>query len=352
MSSRRGSRRAAIQAGLRHVSDGESGIRRVRRGRGFTYVRASGRTVRDAATIDRIEALAIPPAWQDVWICADARGHLQATGRDARGRKQYRYHADWRTTRDDSKYARLSEFAEVLPRLRARVDRDLSRSDMSRERVLATVVRLLERTLMRVGNDEYARTNQSFGLTTIRDRHVQVDGDTMRFRFKGKSGKVHEIEARDPRAARVVKRCRRLPGQELFGYRDDDGVDRDVGSADVNAYLHEATGGDFTAKDFRTWAGTVVAAVALSGFEPPESDREASRTINEAIDQVAAALGNTRAIARNSYVHPAVVDAYRDGTLAAAFDRRVRRVRGLTRPETVVARLIAGAAATRAKRSA
>lgn len=308
--------------------------------------------MRDRATLERIRALAIPPAWNDVWICDDAQGHLQATGRDARGRKQYRYHPRWREVRDENKYARMEAFCSALPKLRAKVDRDLSRSGLQRERVLAAVVRLLERTLMRVGNDEYARSNGSYGLTTLRTKHVEVHGENLRFRFKGKSGKVHEIDAKDPRAARVVRRCRRLPGQTLFGYRDEEGVDRSIDSGDVNDYLREATGSDFTAKDFRTWAGTVVAAIALASFEPPDSESEAARCINEAIDEVAAALGNTRAIARKSYVHPAILDAYRDGSLIEAWDRKTRRLRGLSRAETIVARILRERAPAQAPKSA
>lgn len=277
-----------------------------------------------------------------MWICRDERGHIQATGRDARGRKQYRYHPKWRTARDESKFSRLSDFAGALPRLRATIDRDLSRSGLPRRRVLATVVRLMERTLIRVGNDEYARTNGSFGITTMRSQHVTVTGDRITFCFRGKSGKVHQIDAEDPRAARVVRRCDRLPGRELFEYIDESGRRCDVTSGDVNAYLREATKRDFTAKDFRTWAGTVVAGIVLAAADPPESDADATRTINAAVDQVAAALGNTRAIARNSYVHPAVIDAYRNGTLADAFDRRTRRIPGLSKAETIVARVLAG----------
>lgn len=339
-------------ARLRHVRAGEAGIRRIRSGRGFRYTDARGKPVRAAATLQRIRALAIPPAWDHVWICADERGHIQATGRDARGRKQYRYHPLWRASRDEDKFARLTDFAASLPRLRAKVRRDLARPGLGRECVLATVVRLLERTLIRVGNDEYARTNGSFGLTTMRGRHVDVEGVRIRFRFKGKSGKTHEVDATDPQAARIVRRCARLPGHELFEYLDEDGKRRDVQSGDVNDYLREATRHEFTAKDFRTWAGTVIAGIVLGAADPPETDAEATRAINAAVDEVAAALGNTRAIARNSYVHPAIVEAYRDGTLASAFGRRTRRIEGLSKAETIVARVLAAREDAAAARSA
>lgn len=342
----------ASAAGLRYVSDETPGITRQRSGTAFRYRHPDGRVVRERRTLARIRAIAIPPAWTEVWICSRDDGHVQATGRDARRRKQYRYHPRWREIRDETKYARLREFAAALPKLRAKVDRDLARSGLPRERVLAAVVRLLERTLMRVGNDEYARENGSFGLTTLRAKHVTVDGEAMRFRFKGKSGKVHEIDAKDPRAARVVRKCRRLPGQTLFGYLDDEGVDRTVGSGDVNEYLREATGSDFTAKDFRTWAGTVVAAIVLAAADPPASDAEAARGINEAIDEVAGALGNTRAIARTSYVHPEILEAYREGTLMEAWGRRTRRIRGLSRAETIVARILRDRAGAVVEKSA
>ncbi|MFL5679730.1 MAG: DNA topoisomerase IB [Chloroflexota bacterium] len=311
-------REVARQAGLRYSSDGDTGIRRQRRGKGFTYIDAEGRTVTDAATLDRIRALAIPPAWTDVWICRWPNGHIQATGRDARGRKQHRYHARWREARDESKFGRMVEFGEALPAIRERTDADLAKPGLPREKVLATVVRLLELTLIRVGNDEYARLNRSFGLTTLRDRHVRIDGSRVRFRFRGKSGLQHEVGIADRRLARVVKRCQELPGQELFQYVDDDGTVRDVASDDVNEYLREISGGDFTAKDFRTWAGTVLAYRALRALEPASSATDAKRKVVAAMRETAGRLGNTPAVARQSYVHPAVVEAYMDGKVGGA----------------------------------
>ena len=309
---------AATDAGLRYVTDASPGIRRVRSGRGFRYVDPDGATVRDPVTLARIRALAIPPAWIDVWICRSANGHIQATGRDARGRKQYRYHQLWHETRDADKYARLIAFARVQPKIRRRVEKDLARQGIPREKVLALVVRLLELTLIRVGNDEYARLNSSFGLTTMRGRHVRVGGSAIRFRFRGKSGRQHEVGLRDRRLARVVRRCQELPGQELFGYLDEAGETRDVTSEDVNAYLREVSGLDITAKDFRTWVGTVLAYRALRALQPAESPTAAKRNVVEAIREIAGRLGNTAAVARKSYVHPAVLEAYMDGEIGGA----------------------------------
>ena len=306
---------AARLAGLRYVSDRQPGLARRERRGGFVYVDASGRRVRDPATLDRIRRLAIPPAWRDVWICPLAHGHLQAVGRDARGRKQYRYHARWRTTRDETKYTRLLAFAEALPKIRARVDADLARPGLPREKVIATVVRLLETTLIRIGNEEYARDNGSFGLTTLRARHVDIAGSTVRFSFRGKGGRTHEVGVRDPRVARVVRRCQELPGQELFQYVDEDGARRTIGSADVNDYVREAGGESFTAKDFRTWAGTVLAALALATIGPVEGVTRAKRSLNDAIKAVSTVLGNTPAVCRRCYVHPGVIEAYADGVV-------------------------------------
>ena len=311
-------REVARQAGLRYSSDADKGIRRQRRGRGFTYLDADGRTIRDRVTLERVRSLAIPPAWTDVWICRWPNGHIQATGRDARGRKQHRYHARWREARDESKFGRMVAFGEALPAIRERTEADLARPGLPREKVLATVVRLLELTLIRVGNDEYARLNRSFGLTTLRDRHARIDGSRVRFRFRGKSGLQHEVGITDRRLARVVKRCQELPGQELFQYVDDDGVVRDVASDDVNAYLREISGGDFTAKDFRTWAGTVLAYRALRALEPASSTTDAKRKVVAAMRETAGRLGNTPTVARQSYVHPAVVSAYMDGAVGGA----------------------------------
>ncbi len=306
----------AKSAGLRYVTDAMPGIRRERAGRGFRYRDADGRPVRDRATLKRIKALGIPPAWTDVWISPLSNGHLQATGRDARGRKQYRYHSRWREVRDETKFNRMLAFGRALPALRQRVAADLARPGLPREKVLAAVVQLLEQTMIRVGNTEYARSNDSFGLTTMRDDHVEVNGASLRFSFRGKSGKEHSVDLRDRRLAGIVKRCRDLPGQELFQYLDETGEPSTIGSADVNAYLREATGDDFTAKDFRTWAGTVLCARELQAEERPESDGDAKRRIVEAIEAVARCLGNTPTICRKYYVHPSVLDAYLAGALS------------------------------------
>jgi DNA topoisomerase-1 len=268
--------------------------------------------------LERIRALAIPPAWTDVWICPYPAGHLQATGRDARGRKQYRYHQRWRTRRDDAKFERLIDFARVLPRVRAHCDADLASPGLSREKVLAAVVRLLETTLIRVGNDEYARLNRSFGLTTLRTRHARVSGTSIRFRFRGKSGRQHEVGLRDRRLARVIRRCQDLPGQDLFQYVGDDGEPHDIGSDDVNAYLREISGAAITAKDFRTWAGTVLAYRALRALAPGDDELASRRNVVEAVRLTSDRLGNTPAVARRSYVHPAILEAYLDGSIGGA----------------------------------
>jgi DNA topoisomerase-1 len=307
--------RAAASAGLRYVTDAMPGITRKRAGRAFSYRDPQGDVIKERRDLARIRALAIPPAWTGVWICPDPNGHLQATGRDARGRKQYRYHAQWRTVRDAHKFDRTLVFAGALPRIRARVDADLRRHGLPREKVLATIVRLLETTLIRVGNAEYARDNKSYGLTTFRDRHVDFEGAELAFEFRGKSGKLHQVSIRDRRLARIVRACQELPGQELFQYVDAEGARRDVDSADVNAYLQEITGEPFTAKDFRTWAGTVLASLALSEFESFDTRAAAKRNVTRAIEQVAERLGNTVAVCRKSYIHPAILDAYLDGSL-------------------------------------
>ena len=315
--------RSARAAGLRYVTDEQAGITRRRRGRGFQYLAPDGRTIADRAERARIDSLAIPPAWTDVWICASPKGHIQATGRDARGRKQYRYHPRWREVRDETKYHRLAAFARALPRIRRRVDRDLRRRALSRERVVATVVRLLDETTIRVGNDEYARENRSFGLTTLRDRHVDVRGDRIRFRFRGKSSRVHEVEVEDPRVARVVRRCEELPGQDLFQYVNEDGEPVDVTSDDVNDYIRTAAGDEFTAKDFRTWTGTVLAAWTLDELGGTEGAPK--KQLVSAIESVAQELGNTPAVCRACYVHPDVIDAHLDGTLTTGLGRRARQ---------------------------
>lgn len=307
----------AREAGLRYANDAKPGITRRRAGRGFSYRSADGRRIDDRDVLARIRSLAIPPAWTDVWICPSATGHLQATGRDARGRKQYRYHREWRARREADKFERILAFAAALPRIRARCDVDLARPGLPREKVLAGVVRLLELTLIRVGNEEYARLNRSFGLTTLRDRHARVRGSSVRFRFRGKSGRAHDVGLRDRRLARLVARCQELPGQELFQYVDEGGAVCDIGSADVNAYIAEAARGPFTAKDFRTWAGTVMAYRALRALQR-DHPGSPSRRVASAIRTTAESLGNTPAVARGSYVHPAVVDAYLDGSLGGA----------------------------------
>lgn len=316
--------RAAKHAGLRYVTDRGPGIRRRRSGSGFQYFNSRGR-VRDPATLARIRSLVIPPAWTDVWICPSPDGHLQATGHDARGRKQYRYHPRWRAVRDDTKYARMLDFARALPKIRRQTRRDLRRRGIPRQKVLAAIVRLLESTLIRVGNDEYVRQNGSYGLTTIRNRHAQVRGSKVRFDFRGKSGVEHEIDVDDPRLAKVVRRCQDLPGQELFAYVGDDGEVYDVGSEDVNDYLREIAGQDFTAKDFRTWAGTALAAQALQEFKDFDSQAAAKRNLTRAIERVAQRLGNTKAVCRKCYIHPAVIDAYLDRSLAETIRRRAAR---------------------------
>ena len=306
---------SAKAAGLRYVSDVRPGFRRKRAGKGFTYLDLDGRPIRDSAVRDRIAALVIPPAWTEVWISPHPNGHIQATGRDDRGRKQYRYHPRWRSVRDESKYGRMMAFGRALPGIRKRVDEDLARPGLPKEKVLATVVRLLETTLIRVGNEEYARTNRSFGLTTMRDRHVDIDSTSIRFGFRGKSGVRHAIDLDDRRLARVVKRCRDLPGQELFQYLDDDGRQQAIDSADVNDYLREVAGEEFTAKDFRTWAGTVLAALALREFESFDNKTQAKKNVVRAIERVAERLGNTPTVCRKCYVHPEIIDAYLDGTM-------------------------------------
>ncbi|HUG52770.1 MAG TPA: DNA topoisomerase IB [Vicinamibacteria bacterium] len=314
--------RAARAAGLRHVDDEAPGVRRRKHGRGLSYVGPAG-PVRDRDTIARIRSLAVPPAWTDVWICPDPLGHVQATGRDARGRKQYRYHPRWRTVRDEAKYGRMLAFGQVLPAIRERAARDLDRPGLRRPKVVAAVVRLLETTLIRVGNEEYARDNGSFGLTTLRRRHVAVEGDAIRFRFKGKSGKTHDVAVEDRRLALVVRRCLDRPGPVVFRYLDGHGRLRPLDSSDVNAYLREITGQEFTAKDFRTWAGTVLAAWALREVEGVATRAEAKRQVVRAVERVARRLGNTVAICRKSYVHPVVIDSYLEGSLAATLQRRL-----------------------------
>lgn len=316
---------AAKAAGLRYVLDDRPGIRREKLGDGFRYLDAGGDPVTDEATLGRIKSLVIPPAWTDVWICPQANGHLQATGRDAKGRKQYRYHPKWRAVRDEVKYERMLSFGQALPAIRKEVDRALSLPGLPREKVLATIVYLLEATMMRVGNEEYARTNKSFGLTTLRNRHVKVDGSDVEFRFRGKSGVYHKVQVHDRRLARIIRRSRDLPGQELFQYVDDEGETHSIDSSDVNDYLRAITGEDYTAKDFRTWSGTVLAALALQEFEKFDSETQAKKNIVRAIESVAEKLGNTPTVCRKCYVHPVVLDAYLDGTVLEVMRERTEQ---------------------------
>jgi DNA topoisomerase-1 len=308
-------REAAESAGLVYVSDEERGIRRERRGDAVEYFRPGGERVRDEAMLERIRKLAIPPAWTEVWICPRANGHLQATGRDARGRKQYRYHPQFRELRETTKYEHMLEFARALPAIRAKLAEHMALRGLPREKVLATVVHLLETTLIRVGNDDYARENKSYGLTTLRNPHVRVEGSELRFQFQGKSGKTWRLQVKDRRIAKIVRACQDLPGQRLFQYRDEAGEVRDVTSADVNAYLKEITGREITAKDFRTWAGTVMAALALQEFEAIDSQAAQKKNIRAAIERVASRLGNTPTICRKCYIHPEVLNAYVEGSL-------------------------------------
>ncbi len=314
---------AAKAAHLRYVHDDSAGIRRLKSGQSFRYVDPDGKPVRDQATLDRIKSLAIPPAYRDVWICPLENGHLQATGIDARGRKQYRYHTKWRAVRDETKYSRLMSFGRALPHIRQRTNADLQRPDLSRERVLAALVQLLEKTLIRVGNEEYSKSNKSYGLTTMRNRHVDVHGATIHFQFKGKSGVRHSIDLNDRRLARVLEKLSDLPGQEVFQFVDEQGATHSVSSHDVNDYLKEISGEDFTAKDFRTWAGTVLASLALQEFEKFDSETQAKRNIMQAIENVSKQLGNTPSVCRKCYVHPAVIDSYLDGSLAGGLERYV-----------------------------
>lgn len=309
---------AAERARLRHVGDDMPGITRHKANNGFDYRLPDGALVRDIDTLRRIRSLGIPPAWAEVWICPDPNGHLQATGRDQRGRKQYRYHPRWREVRDEAKYHKLLVFARVLPAIRARVDEDLQRGGLPRERVLAAIVRLMELTLFRIGNSEYAKENKSYGLTTLRDRHVAIEGDRIHISFRGKSGKHQETDINNRRLARIVKGCRDLPGYELFQYIDDNGDRHAVDSVDVNAYLREITGEEITAKDFRTWAATHLAAEALREFEQFDSEAKRKKAIVDAVKKVAEHLGNTPAICRRCYIHPAILDGYLEGTLLDA----------------------------------
>jgi DNA topoisomerase I len=301
---------AAEDAGLRYVGDDRPGYTRKANGDDFDYFDTEGKPIRDEQRLLRLKRLAIPPAWTGVWICPSRNGHIQATGRDARQRKQYLYHERWREVRDENKYDRIINFGKALPKIRRRVARDLKLPGLPRAKVLATVVQLLERTFIRIGNEEYARENKSFGLTTMKDRHVEVRGSTLRFRFRGKSGREHEVDVTDRRIAKIISRLQDLPGQDLFQYVDDNGEVRNVSSQDVNEYLREITGEDFTAKDFRTWAGTVLTALALAAQEKFATKKQAKSNITTAVKAVSAILGNTPAICRKCYVHPEIFENY------------------------------------------
>jgi DNA topoisomerase-1 len=334
-------RQAAKAVGLRYASDEQPGLRRKGVGKGFHYLDPDGKPVKDAKTLKRIRALAVPPAWTDVWICPFAEGHVQATGRDAKGRKQYRYHADFRAVREDGKYEHMLDFAATLPKIRDTVAKHMARRDLSRECVLATVVHLLETTLIRVGNGEYAKQNKSYGLTTLRDPHVKIAGSALRFQFLGKSGKTWRLQVNDRRVARIVRACQELPGQQLFQYLDAEDNRQGVTSSDVNAYLREITGRDITAKDFRTWAGTVLAAVALQASREIDSQAKAKRNLKAAIETVATRLGNTVTICRKCYIHPEIINGYLAGDLALNVkDRLSRKANGLKPEEAAVLALL------------
>lgn len=324
-------------ARLRYVSDNTPGIERVKNGRGFKFVRR-GKVVRDAKTLRRIRALVIPPAWRDVWICPHANGHIQCTGRDERGRKQYLYHARWEEKRDEAKYDHMREFAAALPKIRKAVRRDLAAKGMTKQKVAAVVVKLLEESQIRVGNDEYAKQNGSFGLTTLQDRHAKIRSGKVQFRFRGKSGQWHDIGVENARLAKLVRACQDLPGQQLFQYLDDDGKARGITSTDINAYLHDVAGDGFTAKDFRTWAGTVQAAKALCKRGCEKAEKAIKSAIVEAVREVAATLGNTVAVCRKCYIHPKIFDAYQAGKVLPVRGKRSRG--GLSAEERAVLQLI------------
>ena len=338
---------SAKAAGLRYVTDAMPGIRRRRAGRGFAYVDPAGQQIRDREAIERFRKLVIPPRWTDVWICPVEEGHLQVTARDARGRKQYRYHPRYRAVRDETKFGRILQFSRILPLIRERVERDIGRRDLSRDQVLATVVWLLERTLIRVGNDEYARENGSFGLTTLRSKHVAVNGSKLRFEFKGKSGVPHSVAVTDRRIARIVQRCQELPGQELFQYLDADGRRQSIDAENVNEYLRAITGHYITAKDFRTWSATMLAATALRELGTADTVKAREANIVRAVDRVSERLRNTRAVCRKYYIHPAVLEAYREGVVIPSTDGAPEGERrasdapaGLRRDEIAVVELL------------
>ncbi len=315
--------KSAQRAGLHYVHDDTPGITRRRAGKGFSYKDLDGQTITDGAIRERINALAIPPAYQEVWICPDPDGHIQATGLDEKGRKQYRYHPRWAEVRDEAKFTRLIAFAHALPAIRERTNADMRKRSLTREKVLAAVVQLLEKTAIRVGNEEYARQNETYGLTTMENRHAEVEGNTVHFEFTGKSHKDHEIDLKDPKLARVIDKLQDLPGQSLFQFVDEDGEPHSITSGDVNDYLHEIAGDFFTAKDFRTWAGTVAASLALQEFEQFSDKDAATKNVVEAVKTVAEKLGNTPAVCRKSYIHPAVIEAYVDGAMLDSMQQKV-----------------------------
>lgn len=329
---------AAKRAGLRYVNDRSPGIQRRSRVKNFTYSGVDGKTIKDVATLARIKKLAVPPAWRDVWICVLPDGHLQATGRDVRGRKQYRYHAEWRTIRSESNFSRMVAFGDALPRIRKQIDDDLKLPGLPQAKVVAGVIKLLDATAIRIGNAEYARDNHSFGLTTMRRRHVQVNGQTIRFQFQGKSSKQHAVEFADRRIANIIRRCQELPGKELFNYLDEQGVARDISSDHVNQYLRDASGELFTAKDFRTWVGTVAASCVLSQLREEDSNGTDKQHFDTAVKAVALHLGNTPAVCRKYYIHPGLADAHRDQSLFTAMPASRRY--GLDRAERTVLRLL------------
>ena len=347
---------SARAAGLHYTTDSRPGIRRIRNGKSFRYAGPNGKVIRATDELRRIRALVIPPAWKEVWISPDPRGHLQAVGRDARGRKQYRYHPKWRQVRDETKYYRLIGFAEALSAIRRRTSHDLRSPRLTRDKVLAAVVQLLEKTLIRVGNDEYAKDNRSFGLTTLRDGHVDVKGAHIRFSFRGKSGVEHDIKLDDRRLASTIKACRDIPGYDLFQYFDDQGKRHSIGSSDVNEYLQAITGKDYSSKDFRTWAGTVLAAQTLRDFEAFDSGAQAKRNIVRAVESVAKRLGNTKAVCRKCYIHPAILDGYMDGsmlkTLADRAGRAARKSGDLSEAEAAVLGLLQRRLAKESQRKA
>jgi DNA topoisomerase-1 len=333
-------REAAELAGLVYVSDQKPGISRRGQGDGVSYVAPNGKIIAQEATLERIRSLAVPPAYTDVWICSDPNGHIQATGRDAKGRKQYRYHPRFRDFRDSTKFEHMLSFAQALPAIRAKVAEHMAQRGLTREKVLATVVHLLETTMIRVGNDDYAKKNKSYGLTTLRDRHVAIDGSELKFRFKGKSGKSWNLKIKDRRVAKIVKACQDLPGQELFQYVDEEGDVRDVTSSDVNAYLREVAGIDITAKDFRTWTGTVLAALALAEFQSVDTQAAAKKNVRAAIETVSVRLGNTPAVCRKCYVHPEILNCYLDQQLVLEIEEEIEQELssgpGQLRPDEVV----------------